>query len=189
MVVNVHPQAFVESDHVGSHTAVGAFTHVGETAEVGRNCRIGEHCVIECYARLGRDVIVGPGAIVVAGVTLEDGVHVGPRVTFSNDSRWRPARHLPDPEPTLVREGAALGAGVTLCPGVTVGRYAVIAPGSLVATDVPDFARAGGAPAVQVGWVCRCGAPLDVAGDAGEAGCGCGLRYLLAAGRLSEAEA
>jgi UDP-2-acetamido-3-amino-2,3-dideoxy-glucuronate N-acetyltransferase len=189
MVVHVHPKAFVESDRLGSHTAVWAFTHIGATAQVGRRCLIGGHCVIECEVKIGDDVIIGAGAILVAGVTLEDRVYLGPRVTFSNDSRGRPNRNLPDPEPTLVREAAAIGAGVTLCPGITVGCWAVIAPGSVVEADVVDFARVGGSPAVQTGWVCRCGASLDLPAGASEATCGCGLRYRLETGRLTEAEA
>ena len=36
---------------------------------------------------------------------------------------------------------------VTICPGVTVGEYAVVAAGSVVTKDVPDNAVVGGVPA------------------------------------------
>ena len=36
---------------------------------------------------------------------------------------------------------------VTICPGVTIGEYAVVAAGAVVTKDVPDYAVAGGVPA------------------------------------------
>lgn len=36
---------------------------------------------------------------------------------------------------------------VTICPGVTVGEYAVVAAGAVVTTDAPDYAVAGGVSA------------------------------------------
>ena len=36
---------------------------------------------------------------------------------------------------------------VTICPGVTIGKYAVIAAGSVVTKDIPNYAVAGGVPA------------------------------------------
>lgn len=37
--------------------------------------------------------------------------------------------------------------GVTICPGVTIGKYAVVAAGAVVTKDVPDYAVVGGVPA------------------------------------------
>ena len=36
---------------------------------------------------------------------------------------------------------------VTVCPGVIIGEYAVVAAGAVVTKDVPDFAVVGGSPA------------------------------------------
>lgn len=36
---------------------------------------------------------------------------------------------------------------VTICPGVTVGEYAVVGAGAVVAKDVPDYAVVAGIPA------------------------------------------
>ena len=37
--------------------------------------------------------------------------------------------------------------GATICPGVTIGRYAIVAAGAVVTKDVPDYAVVGGVPA------------------------------------------
>ena len=39
---------------------------------------------------------------------------------------------------------------VTICPGVTIGEYAVVAAGAVVTKDVPDYAVAGGE--IRVDW-------------------------------------
>ena len=47
-----------------------------------------------------------------------------------------------------VKKNAWLGLNVTICPGVTIGKYAVVAAGAVVTKDVPDYAVVvGGVPA------------------------------------------
>lgn len=50
-------------------------------------------------------------------------------------------------EPVVIRSGAWLGQNVVVCPGVTIGRGAVIGANSVVTHDVPDYCIAAGAPA------------------------------------------
>jgi len=40
-----------------------------------------------------------------------------------------------------------VGAGSTILPGVTVGKYAIVGAASVVTKDVPDYAVAVGNPA------------------------------------------
>ena len=47
----------------------------------------------------------------------------------------------------LVKKNAWLGMNATICPGVTIGEYAVVAAGAVVTKDVPDHAVVGGVPA------------------------------------------
>lgn len=49
--------------------------------------------------------------------------------------------------PVCIKSGAWLGQGVVICPGVTIGRNAVIGANSVVRQDIPDYAVAAGAPA------------------------------------------
>jgi UDP-2-acetamido-3-amino-2,3-dideoxy-glucuronate N-acetyltransferase len=183
--VFIHPTAIVETTNIGSRTRVWAFTHILEGAEIGADCNIGGHCYIEAGVRVGNRVTVKNANALWEGVTLEDGVFVGPSVVFTNDRRPRSPRN---PEvarsyasrdwllPTLVREGATLGAGAILLPGLLIGEYAFVAAGSLVASDVPPHALVRGSPARMVAWVCRCGEKLEFEGE--QASCvGCGLRF------------
>lgn len=46
-----------------------------------------------------------------------------------------------------LKEGAWICIGAILCPGVTIGKNAVVAAGAVVTRDVPDNAMVGGNPA------------------------------------------
>jgi maltose O-acetyltransferase len=51
------------------------------------------------------------------------------------------------PRPIVIEDGAWIGAGATLLPGVTLGRGCVVAAGAVVRRDVPAGAVVGGVPA------------------------------------------
>lgn len=50
-------------------------------------------------------------------------------------------------KPIIIEDNVWIGAGVSVCPGVTIGRGAVIAAGSTVTKDVPPYTLVGGVPA------------------------------------------
>ena len=64
-------------------------------------------------------------------------------------------------ERTLIKRGATIGANATIVCGVTIGRYAFIAAGAVVAKDVPDYALMVGMPARRQGWMSRHGIRLS----------------------------
>lgn len=74
---------------------------------------------------------------------IEDNVFVGPHTCFTND------KHPPSNkwEMTLVKEGAVIGANVTILPGVVIGKNAVIGAGSVVTKNVNDDEVVVGNPA------------------------------------------
>ena len=133
---------------------------------------------IEGGARLGDRVTVKNASLIWDGVTIEDDVFVGPRVTFTNDLRPRIGFPVPPGQfvRTLVRCGATLGANVTVVCGTIVGRYAMVGAGSVVTRDVPSHALVAGVPARTIGWVCVCGSAL-----ADDHTCTCGRRFTTAA--------
>tara|TARA_Y100000310_G_C20565950_1_gene755496 strand:- start:423 stop:980 length:558 start_codon:yes stop_codon:yes gene_type:complete len=49
--------------------------------------------------------------------------------------------------PIHIKEGAWLGIRTTVLPGVTIGKYAIVTPGSVVLKDVPDYSVVRGNPA------------------------------------------
>lgn len=175
----IHPQAIIETDAIGSSTNIWAFTHVMAGASIGDHGNVGDHSFVETGAKIGNRVTVKNNVCVWDGVTIEDEVFIGPRVTFTNDRFPRSARmssvseHYRDKanwlEQTVVKRGCSIGAAATICPGVTLGEFSMIAAGSVVTKDVPPFALVVGNPAKQIAFVCTCGQKLD--GEVGEAVC------------------
>ena len=180
MAVSIHPTAIVASKRIGEGTRIWAFVNILEGATIGRDCNICDRCFLENDVVLGDRVTVKCGVSLYDGVRLGNGVFVGPDVCFSNDARPRSGVHPEALPKTTVREGASLGAGAIILPGVTVGRFAMVGAGSLVTRDVPDFALAYGSPARRHGFVCRCGQNLRFAD--GRAACACGRSYALSGG-------
>jgi UDP-2-acetamido-3-amino-2,3-dideoxy-glucuronate N-acetyltransferase len=172
----IHPSAEVSPQaKVGPNTNIWNEAQVREGAVVGADCNIGKGVYIDRDVVVGNKVKIQNRASLYRGVTIEDGVFVGPHVAFTND-RY-PRAITPDgrlrsdddwqPEPTLVRYGASIGAGSVVVLGITIGRWAMVGAGSLVTRDVPDHALVKGNPARVTGYVCSCGQPLTPSGKGG----------------------
>src|SRR5579859_4403491 len=111
-----HPLGLCESRRVGAGTRIWAWAHVMERAQLGVDCNVGEHCFVENGAVAGDRCVIKNGVALWDGVTLEDDVFVGPFAVFTNDLRPRAKVHLPS-VPTLVRQGATIGANATIVCG------------------------------------------------------------------------
>jgi UDP-2-acetamido-3-amino-2,3-dideoxy-glucuronate N-acetyltransferase len=170
-MARIHPQALVETDSIGEGSAVWAFAHVMKGVTIGRNANIGDHAFLETGAILGDNVTVKNQVCIWEGITIEDDVFIGPRATFTNDRYPRSPRMAEAKSRyesrenwlcrTVVRRGAAIGAGAVICPGVELGMYCVIGAGAVVTKNVPPFAMVLGTPAKVVCDVCSCGEPLS----------------------------
>lgn len=170
----VHSSSFVDADvKIGSGTKIWHFCHIQSGAEIGENCSFGQNVNVANRVKIGNGVRVQNNVSIYEGVELEDHVFCGPSCVFTNV--LTPRAHFPVGgiyQKTLVREGASLGANCTIVCGVTVGRSAMVAAGSVVTHDVPDYALVMGVPARQVGWVCECGKKLSATLQ-----CLCGRHY------------
>jgi hypothetical protein len=115
-----------------------------------------------------------------------------PRAATPDLRSLRPSEPDEHTLPTLVREGATIGAGCTIGNDLEIGRFAMVGMGALVTRSVPDFHLAIGHPAVSIGCVCRCGQPVlrfDKSGppEQAEVACSvCGLRYSIKRGAVTE---
>lgn len=149
----IHALADVQSPTIGAGTRVWQFVVILAGARIGVECHICSHCLIE------NDVVVGDRVTVKSGVQLWDGlrlgndVFIGPNVSFNND-RFPPGLQRPEKSlETLIRDGAAIGAGAVILQGVEIGRNAMVAAGAVVTRSVPPNAVVVGNPAKIVGYV------------------------------------
>lgn len=181
----IHEKALVDAGaHVGANSRVWAFAHVLPGARVGSDCNICDHTFIEGAVRLGDRVTVKCGVYLWDGLEIEDDVFIGPAAVFTNDMRPRSKRYPASYPVTRLRRGCTIGAGAVILPGLTIGRYSMVAAGAVVTRDVPDYALVVGNPARARGWVCACGDRLREAGA--HLTCECGRRYRNHEGTISE---
>lgn len=149
----IHPLADVSSELIGAGSRIWQYVVLLSGATIGRECNICAHCLIE------GDVVIGDRVTVKSGVQLWDGlrvgndVFIGPNASFANDrfprSRRQPEKFLQ----TILDDGASIGAGAVILPGITIGANAMVAAGAVVTRSVPPNAVVVGNPARIVGYV------------------------------------
>lgn len=173
----VHDSCTVDEDvEIGEGTKVWHNSQIMAGAQIGENCVIGHNCFVGPEAKLGNGVKLESNVDVWDLVVLEDYVFVGPSAVFTNDINPRsryPKKKFPQYGqwiPTLVKEGASIGANATIVCGNTIGQHAFIGAGSVVTKNVPDYALIVGNPGKQIGWVCECGNRIDF-GDENKTTC------------------
>src|SRR5450759_905552 len=147
-----HESAYVDAGcDIGDGTRIWHFCHVQSRAKIGRNCVFGQNVNVANDVVIGDGVKVQNNVSIYTGTVVEDYVFLGPSCVLTNvtNPRSEVNRHSLY-ERTLIRRGASIGANATIVCGMTVGRYAFIAAGAVVAKDVADYALVMGVPGRQV---------------------------------------
>jgi UDP-2-acetamido-3-amino-2,3-dideoxy-glucuronate N-acetyltransferase len=176
----VHPSSFVdEGARVGDGTKIWHFCHVLGGAVIGERCSFGQNCSVAGGTLIGNNVKVQNNVSIYEGTVIEDDVFLGPSCVLTNvtNPRSQVVRRALY-ERTLLRRGCSIGANATVVCGTTVGRYAFVGAGAVVARDVPDYALVVGVPARFAGWMSRHGHRLPKPDAQGIMTCPeSGLRY------------
>lgn len=143
----IHPLADVQSQQIGAGTRLWQFVVVLSGARIGADCNICSHCFIENDVIIGDRVTVKNGVQLWDGLRVGDDVFVGPNVTFTNDRYPHSRNRRFDVLVTIIEDGASIGAGAVILPGLRIGAGALVAAGSVVTRDVPAGMTVRGNPA------------------------------------------
>ena len=117
------------------YTVIGEDCVIGSCAWIGRNCRI------------GNGVHIQHGAFLPNGTIIEDNAFIGPNVTLTDDKYPRSGNRGYQALPPIIKNGASIGAGATILPGVVIGEEAMVAAGAVVTRDVINGGIVIGVPA------------------------------------------
>jgi acetyltransferase-like isoleucine patch superfamily enzyme len=180
---------------IGAGSSVWHLAQIREGAVLGRRCIVGRGAYIGAGVQVGDNAKIQNHALLYEPARIGPGVFVGPAVVFTNDRFPRAVNEDGSPksgadwEPVgvTIEEGASIGARAVCVAPIVVGRWALIAAGSVVTKDVPAFALMAGAPARRIGWVGRAGEPLVAEGPGAWRCPKSGARYAERDGALSEA--
>jgi UDP-2-acetamido-3-amino-2,3-dideoxy-glucuronate N-acetyltransferase len=158
---------------IGPGAKIWHYAQVREDAHIGANCIIAKGVYIDFAVSIGANSKLQNGVCVYHGVTIQDGVFLGPGVILTNDQLPRAIN--PDGSlkkdadwqvnPIVIKRGASIGAGSVVLPGVTIGEFALIGAGAVVTRDIPPYGLGYGNPARLHGYVCICGQVLTPSKD------------------------
>lgn len=130
-----------ESISLGSNIYVGHYailkSYYTGSIEIGDDTWIGQQCMFHGAGgiRIGSKVGIGPGVRILTSQHEDEGPDVA--LIFAKLTT----------APVIVRDGADIGWGAIVLPGVTVGQASLIGAGSVVTKDVPAFTVVAGVPA------------------------------------------
>ncbi|HLQ37098.1 MAG TPA: acyltransferase [Planctomycetota bacterium] len=105
---------------------------------VGDQCSFSGYCVLSA----AQQVVVEGGVLFARNVYVSDHIH-----GYRDAGKPIQDQPLDKIAPVHIEANAWLGQNVVVCPGVRIGRGAVIGAGSVVNDDVPPRTLAVGAPA------------------------------------------
>lgn len=136
----------------GANVQIGANCAIWNYVVIGDNTRIGDNTIIGSFVDLGKEVSLGKNCNIQAHVTISNGCVLGDNVFIAPNSSLLNDKYPKSTfmTPPIVKDGAAIGGGVTILPNVTVGEKAVVGGGSVVTKDVPPRTVVAGCPARKV---------------------------------------
>jgi acetyltransferase-like isoleucine patch superfamily enzyme len=102
---------------------------------------------------IGREVRIGMGNTIIGPVTIGNGVRLAQNIVLSGLNHNYQDVHIPihaqgvSTAPIVLDDETWIGANSVVVAGVTIGKHAVIAAGSVVTKNIPAFSLAVGNPA------------------------------------------
>jgi UDP-2-acetamido-3-amino-2,3-dideoxy-glucuronate N-acetyltransferase len=149
-------------------TKIWEYSKIRENSVIGSNCNLGRNVYVGPGVRIGDQVKIQNNSLIYEPAVIEDSVFIGPGVIFTNDLYPRAVNEDGSKknesdwikQAVLVRLGASIAAGAICVAPVKIGQWSMIAAGSVVVNDVPNFALVAGIPAKQIGWVGKSGERL-----------------------------
>ena len=146
---------------IGNNSLIRPYTTIYERATLENNVETGTNVIIREDCIIGEGSIIGSSSVLDGGVKIGknariqsqnfippkieigDNVFLGPSVRFANDT-YPVSSKLTG---IKVKDNVIIGIGSIILPGVTIETGSIIAAGSLVTRNVPEYVVIKGSPA------------------------------------------
>lgn len=131
---------------------IGHNTLIGDGASIREKCRIANYCIISRYVTLNYNVDVGSHVKIMdlthitGNSVIEDHAFISAMVGTANDNKITEGYgdHILG---QYIEEGAIVGLGANILPGIRIGCRAQVGAAALVTKDVAAFTLVKGIPA------------------------------------------
>ncbi len=138
-------------------TVIGSCCLIGDTAVVREHCTIedyvivGTGTIVENSVDIGQKTKIQSGSYITAYTTIGKNCFIAPMVTTTNDNYMgRTEDRFKSIKGAVIQNGARVGGGAILLPGVAIGEESFIAAGSVMTKDALPAKIYMGVPAREL---------------------------------------
>ncbi len=114
----------------------GAFFGKGKDIEIGDNSGVGINARIQGPLTIGKNVMMGPDVLIYTR-----------NHNFHDVTVPMLAQGEQEPQAVIIQDDVWIGARVIILPGVKIGKGSILAAGSVVTKNVPEYSIVAGVPA------------------------------------------
>lgn len=149
-------------NNIGNNFQTGHGVLIREDNLIGDNVSIGSHTIIEHHVKIGNNVRIHSNSFIPEYSILEDDCWIGPNVTFTNTLHPKCPKAKDCIKGPIIRQGAKIGGGTVLLPGVIIGKNSLIGAGSVIVSNIPDNSVAVGNPAKVIKKINKLTCPFNL---------------------------
>ena len=159
----IHPEAIIQDENGRGTIVIGESTHIrgrlvtypyGGKITIGDWCYVGENTNIWSSS----SIHIGDYVLIAHCVSIfDDNTHpVDYKLrrehirSIYTGSSFFPMNDCLVSRPVVIKDDAWIGCNAIILKGVTIGAGAIVAAGSVVTKDVPDFSMVAGNPAAVI---------------------------------------
>jgi acetyltransferase-like isoleucine patch superfamily enzyme len=146
-VIGPHAVIFYDVS-VGNNTLIGDGASLREGVQVGNHCLLSRHVTVNYNSKIGDHTRIMDLTHITGNCEIGKNVFVSVLVSTTNDNvvitREYEEEQITGP---CVQNGASIGAGACLLPGVVVGEGAFVGANAVVTKDVQPYDLVMGIPA------------------------------------------
>lgn len=122
---------------IGDNCFIGHNAILRESNIIGNNIKIGSNVEIAFNVEISDNTNIHSNTFICENTKIGANVFIGPNVNFLNSKfpvQKNSKKLLKSP---VICENVTIGGGVTLLPGVVIGKNTLIGAGSVITKDIP----------------------------------------------------